>query len=103
MHKFSIARVLKEGYYYGVTLLHHMITSSQRKKVNFMVDQKIVIELQEWIPQGQRSDFVNQALHEAMLSYKRLKAAEKMDELRKKAKIRMSTAEMIKLKNYGRP
>ena len=68
-----------------------------------MVDQKTVIELKEWIPQGERSDFVNQALHDAMLRYKRLKACEKIDELRKMAKIRMSTAEMIKLKNYGRP
>lgn len=80
-----------------------MITPSQRKKINFMVDRKIVIELQEWIPQGERSDFVNKALQEAMLRYKRVKAGEKMDELREKSKIRLSTAEIIKLKNYGRP
>lgn len=79
-----------------------MITSSQRKKMNFMVDRKIVIELQEWIPQGERSDFVNKALQEAMLCYKRIKAGEKMETLRKKAKIRLSTAEIIKLKNHGR-
>lgn len=79
-----------------------MITSSQRKKINFMVDRKIVIELQEWIPQGERSDFVNKALQEAMLRYKRIKASEKMETLRKKAKIRLSTVEIIKLKNHGR-
>lgn len=77
--------------------------SASRQKVNFMVDYIVVAECKERMPQGVRNSFVDQALQEAMLCYKRVKAGEKMDELRKMAKMRMSTAEMIKLKNNGRP
>ena len=73
-----------------------------RKKVNFMVNHETLEALKEWIPAGDRSNFVNGALEYAVRRYKREKAFQLIDELREKAKIRMSTAEMIKLKNYGR-
>lgn len=73
-----------------------------RKKVNFMINQEILEALKTWIPAGDRSDFVNGALEEAVRRYTRQKASDMMDELRKKANLRLTTAEIIKLKNYGR-
>lgn len=84
-----------------------MITSKsqkgKREKVNFMVDQTILIKFKEFVPAGERSDFVNASLKEALQTVARQKAFDAMDEFRKKAKIRMSTKEFIRLKNYGRP
>lgn len=78
-------------------------TVGKRKKMNFMLGEHIITELQMWIPSGKRSDFVNGALEIAIRHYKREQAFKMMDELREKMKIKMSTKEMIKLKNYGRP
>lgn len=75
---------------------------STRKKVNFMINQEILEMLKKWIPAGDRSDFVNGALEEAVRRYRREKAFQLIDELREKSKLKMSTSEMIKLKNYGR-
>lgn len=83
-----------------------MITSKlaeKRKKMNFMIGEHIITQLQMWIPTGERSNFVNHALDESLRRYKREKAFHMMDELKEKMKIKMSTKEMIKLKNYGRP
>lgn len=83
-----------------------MITSeksTKRKKVNFMVDLHVLEKFQKWIPAGERSDFVNHTLEEAVRRYKRKKAFDAMDELRERAHIRMTSKEMIKRKNYGRP
>lgn len=77
--------------------------AEKRKKMNFMLGEHIITELQMWIPSGERSNFVNGALEMAIRHYKREQAFKMMDELRKKMKIKMSTKEMIKLKNYGRP
>lgn len=49
-----------------------------------------------------RSDFVNQALEEAINSCLRKKAAESMDVLAQQNDLRMSTGEFVKLKNCGR-
>ncbi len=77
-------------------------SAGARKKVNFMVNQETLSALKEWIPAGDRSNFVNGALEDAVRRYKRQKASDMMDELRKKANLRLTTAEIIKLKNYGR-
>lgn len=78
-------------------------TSKKRKKVNFMINENILIEIKEWISDGDRSDFVNVALQHAVQRLKRERACDLMDELREKAKIKMSIKEIIKRKNYGRP
>lgn len=75
---------------------------SKREKINFMLNRDILVELKQWIPAGERSNFVNGALQEAIIQFKREKAFKAMDELREKAKIRMTTKEFIRLKNYGR-
>lgn len=67
-----------------------------------MVSHEILVKLQMWIPPGERSNFVNGALESAILRYKREKAFQAMDELRKKANIKTTDAEIIRLKNYGR-
>ena len=76
---------------------------SERKKVNFMVNKELLYKIQAIIPAGERSDFVNQALDDAIVKYGRIKASRAMDEFAKSHKISMSTEEFIKLKNYGRP
>jgi len=75
---------------------------SSRKKVNFMVEKTVLKQLMLWIPAGDRSDFVNNVLGEALRAAARRKALEGIDALRDKYKIKMTTAEMIRLKNYGR-
>lgn len=83
-----------------------MITSikeTKRTKVNFMIDNDVLIQMKTWVVSGERSDFVNEALEKAVLRYRREKAFKAMDELREKANIHMTDAEIIKLKNYGRP
>lgn len=67
-----------------------------------MISKEILKNLHQAIPAGQRSDFVNKALDEALIDYGRRKASEEMDKLREKWKLKLSTKEMIKLKNYGR-
>lgn len=80
-----------------------MATTTDRKKVNYMIDRDVFNKIEQYVPAGKRSDFVNEALNEAIIQYGRRKASEEMDKLRKKAKISMTTEEFIKLKNYGRP
>lgn len=75
---------------------------SARKKVNFMVNESLLVELNIYIPAGERSDFVNQAIEESIAQYKNRKAFEGMEKLRKKYHIHLSTKEIIKAKNYGR-
>lgn len=78
------------------------VSRVQRERVNFMVDHGTICELREWIPEGERSDFINEALENALVAFKRRKAFQGMDELRKRAKIRMSDKEIRKYRNYGR-
>ena len=80
-----------------------MAKTKNRKKVNFMIDHKILARIQELIPQGARSDFVNGAIDDALITYSRKKAFEGIRKLAKSAKLSMTTEEIIKLKNYGRP
>lgn len=80
-----------------------MYKFNERKKVNFMIDKELLCKVQAVIPAGERSDFVNQALEDAIVKYGRIKASRAMDEFAKSHKITMSTEEFIKLKNYGRP
>jgi metal-responsive CopG/Arc/MetJ family transcriptional regulator len=74
----------------------------ERKKINFMVSKKLLEELSAFVPQGQRSDFVNEALKEALDLFRRRKSVENMEKLRQEMKITISNDELIKLKNYGR-
>lgn len=79
-----------------------MAPSSGRIKMNFMIDARVVETLEMTIPTGKRSDFVNEILEAGLLRYRRQKAIEGMDRLAKEVKWKISTKEIIKLKNYGR-
>ena len=74
----------------------------ERKKTNFMVSKSLLVEIKQYVPEGQRSDFVNEALEEAVSLFKRKKACEEMEKLRQEMGVTMPTEEFIKLKNYGR-
>lgn len=84
----------------SVKMVHE---KGKRKKVNFMIDGYLVVVMNETIPEGERSDFMNKALEKALIQYRREKAFQAIDELRERLKLKMTTAEMIRLKNYGRP
>jgi len=73
-----------------------------REKVNFMVNKKTMADLKVYIPQGGRSDFVNQVLEGALITLKRKKAFESIDKLRKKMNLHISMDEFRKLRAYGR-
>jgi hypothetical protein len=77
-------------------------SSFDREKINFMISRPLIVQMKALIPQGERSDFINEVLHEALVDYGRRKAIEEMDMLRKKAKWSMTTQEIIAAKNYGR-
>ena len=79
-----------------------MVKKMDRKKVNFMLTKDIRIQLNQLIPAGERSDFINQALQKALVKYSRQKAMEAIEKFRKENKISITTEEIIKLKNYGR-
>ena len=42
-----------------------------RKKINFMIDSNIEIEIKRWIPEGERSDFANEAFERANIIQKK--------------------------------
>ena len=79
-----------------------MYKTEKRHKINFMVSNQIIIEMENLIPKGQRSDFVNKALQKELRNLGREKAIEEMDKMAKKIKLKTTTKEIIKLKNYGR-
>lgn len=81
-----------------------MITPKEtgRKKVNFMVDNEVMIHIVQWVPAGQRSDFVNHALQEAVQDLARQKAIEAMDRVRMEGHFIMSDKEIRKAREYGR-
>lgn len=77
-------------------------TKSRRKKVNFMIEQKLFEDLESLIPAGERSDFMNDALEEAIIDFSRKKASKWMEEFKEKNKIKMTTKEILKTIRYGR-
>lgn len=74
-----------------------------RKKMNFMINEDIIEAIRFYLPGGERSEFINTLFEEALKNIARKKAFQAMDELREKANIHMTTEEMIRRKNYGRP
>lgn len=77
-----------------------MVKKIDRKKINFMISKEIMMELKQLIPSGERSDFVNEALKEALIDYARRKAIEKMDKIAQQ-NLNISAAEFLKAKHEG--
>ena len=67
-----------------------------------MIDQDLLIEFVELVPGGERSDFVNGALLEAVSRFKRARAMEGMDAFSRENKWSMTEKEIRKARNYGR-
>ena len=74
----------------------------RRHKVNFMLKQYVLQDLKQSVPSGQRSDFVNKAIEQALVREKRMQAFHSLDEIKKAKSARLSTEELIQMKNEGR-
>lgn len=67
------------------------LLANKRRKVNFMVDEVILERLEALVPSGERSDFVNNAVEEAIKSYGRNKAFEFLEKFKKSQKTTWSS------------
>ena len=76
--------------------------TKDRKKLNFMVDVRLVAELQQTIPEGERSNFINDLISDGLIRYKRRKAFTDMDRLRDESNLRMSTEDLLNARDYCR-
>lgn len=72
------------------------LLATKRKKVNFMIDEDLIDRLETLIPSGERSDFLNEAMNEALTDYGRKKAFEFFEDFRKKQKKKWKTGEIVK-------
>lgn len=73
-----------------------------RQKVNFMMSRELLIQLNQLVPAGERSNFMNEALEEAITRYGRKKASETMDKLAKSGAFsKLSTKEFLKTRHDG--
>ncbi len=70
------------------------LLATKRKKVNFMVDEGILERVEAIIPLGERSDFVNHAMEQALIAYGRKKAFEFIEKFKKSQK-KVWTSEKI--------
>lgn len=71
--------------------------------MNFMLEANVADDLQELIPSGERSDFINEALEKALHQLSREKAFEEGTILKEKLKIKLgSNEELLKKIRYGR-
>jgi|GEM_PF-2722339 hypothetical protein len=66
----------------------------KRKKMNFMVDEEVAAKLEQLVPAGERSDFFNHAMNEALTLYGRRRAFEFFEDFRKKQKKLWKTDEI---------
>lgn len=74
---------------------------SSREKVNFMISKEILVQFRQLIPAGERSDFMNDALKEAITDYGRRKASEAMDEIAMGNDRKFSTKDFLKTRHEG--
>ncbi len=64
------------------------------KKLNFMIKNELVMELEELVPPGRRSKFVNEAIMKELMALKRQKLTEKLLAIKQKSPS-LSTDEMV--------
>ncbi len=67
-----------------------------------MIELRVIENMEDVIPKGERSSFVNEVLEEALIRQQRKNAFRAMDKLREKANIRITDKEIRKYRNYGR-
>jgi hypothetical protein len=71
------------------------------KRVNLILDDEVKASLDELIPAGRRSDFVNRTLESSLSLLRRQKAAETLETLRRKGPT-VSTSEIVSLLRHDR-
>ncbi len=74
-----------------------ILHAAKRKRINFMIDQNLMEEMASLIPSGERSDFVNEALENALIIWSRKKAFELIDEANKTHPLKTSTEEILNI------
>lgn len=74
---------------------------AQRKRVNFMLNVSLIEAFETYVPAGQRSDFLNEALEEQLTRLSREKASEATDWIQKKFKLKVTTQKILKDTDHG--
>ncbi len=69
--------------------------NNKRQRSNFTIKISVLEELESLVPSGQRSEFVNNAIEEAMKDFARKKALESIKKLKKMGP-KLSSEELVK-------
>ncbi len=68
--------------------------AQKTKKLNFMIKNELVMELEELVPPGRRSKVVNEAIMKELMALKRQKLTEKLLAIKQKSPS-LSTDEIV--------
>jgi hypothetical protein len=68
--------------------------AQKTKKLNFMIKNELVIELEELVPPGRRSKVVNEAIMKELMALRRQKLTEKLLAIKQRSPS-LSTDEML--------
>ena len=68
--------------------------AQKTKKLNFMIKNELVMELEELVPPGKRSKVVNEAIMKELIALKRQKLTEKLLVIKQKSPS-LSTDEIV--------
>jgi hypothetical protein len=68
--------------------------AQKTKKLNFMIKNELVMELEELVPPGRRSKIVNEAIMKELITLKRQKLTEKLLVIKQKSPS-LSTDEIV--------
>lgn len=68
--------------------------AQKTKKLNFMINNELVMELEELVPPGRRSKVVNEAIMKELMAIKRQKLTEKLLAVKQKSPS-LSTEEIV--------
>lgn len=79
-----------------------MSTTITKKRANFTIDIEVLEALNSLVKDGDRSEFVNEALQEKITDYGRRKAFKAILEAKKKPGKAYSTEEILKIIHEGR-
>ena len=77
-----------------------MIKHLNREKINFMISKELLVQFRQIIPAGERSDFMEKTLKEALIDYGRRKAIEGMRKISEE-NLNISTKEFLKTRHDG--
>jgi len=68
--------------------------TQKTKKLNFMIKNELVMELEELVPSGKRSKVVNEAIMKELMALKRQRLTERLLAIKQKSPS-LSTDEMV--------